>query len=81
MTKGKTQEVRTIVQILEEAVEKECESHEYYSNAAKHSGRPAVKKMFLKLAEMEKGHMAGLNKQLADTKAQIMVESAITGGS
>ncbi len=81
MAEGKTQEVRTIVQILEEAVKQEYESHEYYSNVAKHTGRPAVKKMFLKLAEMEKGHMVELNKQLADTKAQIMVESAITGGS
>ncbi|MHC4183023.1 MAG: ferritin family protein [Planctomycetota bacterium] len=81
MAKVETQEERTIVQILEEAVKKEYESYEYYLNAARHSGRPAVKKMFLKLAEMEKGHMADLNKHLADTKAQIMVESAITGGS
>ncbi len=80
MTKVKTREVRTIVQILEEAVKKEYESYEYYSNAAKHSGRPAVEKMFLKLAEMEKGHVAELNKHLAETKAQIMLESAITGG-
>jgi rubrerythrin len=81
MTKVEPREVRTLVQILEEAVKKEYESYEYYSNAAKHSGRPAVKKMFLKLAEMEKEHMADLNKHLAETKAQIMVESAITGGS
>ncbi len=81
MTKVEPREVRTLVQILEEAVKKEHESYEYYSNAAKHSGRPAVKKMFLKLAEMEKGHMTELNKHLAETKAQIMLESAITGGS
>ncbi len=81
MTKVETREVRTIVQILEEAVKKEYESYKYYSNAAKHTGRPAVKKMFLKLAEMEKEHVTELNKHLAETKAQIMVESAITGGS
>jgi rubrerythrin len=81
MAKVETREVRTIVQILEDAVKKEHESYEYYSISAKHSGRPAVKKMFLKLAEMEKGHFTELNKLLADTKAQIMVESAITGGS
>ncbi|MFQ5963355.1 MAG: ferritin family protein [Candidatus Scalinduaceae bacterium] len=77
----KTQEAQTIVQILEEAVKKEQDSSEYYSSAAKQSGKPTIKKMFLKLAEMEKGHMTELNKQLADVKAQIMVDSAITGGS
>jgi len=44
MAKAETREVRTIVQILEEAVKREYESYEYYSNAARHSGRPAVKK-------------------------------------
>lgn len=80
MVKTDTPEARTIVEILEHAIEKEHESYKYYSNAAKQSGKPAIKKMFLNLAEMEKGHITQLNKQLADLKAQTMVDSAITGG-
>lgn len=81
MTKRETPETRTLVQILEEAIAREHDSYEYYAKAARHSGKPAVKRMFLHLAEMEKGHFAELNKQLDYVKAQIIVDSAITGGS
>lgn len=81
MTKRETPEIRTLVQILEEAIAREHDSYEYYAKAARHSGKPAVKRMFLHLAEMEKGHFAELNKQLDYVKAQIIVDSAITGGS
>lgn len=81
MTKRETPETRTLVQILEEAIAREHDSYEYYAKAARHSGKPAIKRMFLHLAEMEKGHFAELNKQLDYVKAQIIVDSAITGGS
>ncbi len=81
MTIKETKEIRTLVQILEEAIKKEHESYEYYMNKAKHSGKPSIKKIFLSLAEMEKEHKAELNKQMVDVKAQIIVDSAITGGS
>ena len=81
MTKRETPETRTLVQILEEAIAKEHDSYEYYSKSARQSGKPTVKRMFLHLAEMEKGHLAELNKQLDYVKAQIIVDSAITGGS
>lgn len=80
MAKDETFEERTIVQILEYAIEKERESYEYYSNAAEQSGKPAVRKTFLDLAEMEKGHITQLEKQLVDVKAQTMIDRAITGG-
>jgi rubrerythrin len=80
LTKRETPEARTLVQILEEAIENERDSYEYYAEAARHSGKPSVKRMFLSLAEMEKGHFAELNKQLDYVKAQIIVDSAITGG-
>lgn len=81
MTKRETPETRTLVQILEEAIAREHDSYEYYAKAARHSGKPAVKRMFLHLAEMEKGHFAELNQQLDYVRAQIIVDSAITGGS
>ncbi len=81
MAKRETSEARTLVQILEEAIEKEQHSYDYYANAARQSGKPSVKRMFLRLAEMEKDHFAELNKQLDYVKAQIIVDSAITGGS
>ncbi len=81
MSAKENPEVQTIEKILEEAIEKERESYEYYMNKAKQSGKPSVKKTFLSLAEMEKGHMTELNKQLTDIKAQNIVDSAITGGS
>ena len=81
MTKRETPETRTLVQILEEAIAKEHDSYEYYAKAASQSGKPAVKRMFLHLAEMEKEHFTELNRQLDYVKAQIIVDSAITGGS
>ena len=80
MTKRESPEARTLVQILEEAIAKEHGSYEYYAEAARQSAKPSVKRMFLRLAEMEKGHFAELNKQLDYVKAQIIVDSAITGG-
>ncbi len=80
MTKRETPEARTLVQILEEAITKEHESYEYYAEAARQSGKPSVKRMFLSLADMEKGHITELNKQLDHVKAQMIVDSAITGG-
>jgi rubrerythrin len=81
LTKKETPEARTLVQILEEAIERERDSYDYYADAARQSGKPSVKRMFLHLAEMEKGHFAELNRQLDYVKAQIIVDSAITGGS
>ena len=81
MTKRETSEARTLVQILEEAIENEQNSYDYYADAARQSGKPSVKRMFLRLAEMEKDHFAELTKQLDYVKAQIIVDSAITGGS
>ena len=80
MTKREIPEARTLVQILEEAIAKEHESYEYYADAARHSGKPSVKRMFLSLADMEKGHITELNKQLDHVKAQMIVDTAITGG-
>ena len=80
MAKDETQEKQTIVQILEEAIEKEHDSNEFYANAAKQSAKPSAKRMFLRLAEMEKDHVVELSKMLADIKAQAIVDSAMTGG-
>jgi len=81
LTKRETPETSTLVQILEEAIEKEHNSYEHYAKAARQAAKPSVKKMFLRLAEMEKGHFDELSKQLDSVKAQIIVDSAITGGS
>lgn len=80
MTKRETPEARTLVQILEKAIERERDSYDYYAGAARQSGKPSVKRMFLQLAEMEKDHFAELNRQLEHVKAQMIVDSAITGG-
>ncbi|MFQ5686624.1 MAG: ferritin family protein [Candidatus Scalindua sp.] len=80
MTKRDTSEAMALVQILEESIERERNSYDYYAKAARQSGKPSVKRMFLRLAEMEKGHFAELSKQLDYVQAQIIVDSAITGG-
>ncbi|MBI5756864.1 MAG: rubrerythrin [Nitrospirae bacterium] len=68
----------TLLDIIKEAIKKEHESHDYYFRAASVAVRPAAKNMFLKLAEMEKGHAGELMRHLSDLEAQIQVDKALT---
>lgn len=79
MSDGQSNEQRSLMHIIKEAIRKEYESCEYYQKAASTAVKPACRKMFLKLAEMEKGHAAELMKHLMDLEAQLHIDRAITG--
>lgn len=72
-------ERKSLMAILKEAIRKEYESCVYYEKAAATAVKPACRRMFLKLAEMEKGHAAELKKHLEELEAQIFIDKAITG--
>ncbi len=55
----------TEVDALRLAIEKERGAHQYYSDAAKRATSEASKKMFLWLADEEKGHLQLLESQCA----------------
>ncbi|HAS17711.1 MAG: hypothetical protein A2Y48_10710 [Nitrospirae bacterium RIFCSPLOW2_12_42_9] len=78
MTDNKSNEIISLVEVLKDAINKEHVSCDYYNRAATGTVKPAVKKMFLKLAEMERGHALELAKQLSDLEAQTFIDKAIT---
>lgn len=81
MTIYKTSEALTMMEILEEAIQREKDSYDYYHHAATVAVKPSAKKMFLSLAEREKDHMSELCDHLTELKAQMEIDRAITGGA
>lgn len=77
---NQTSEPGAIMDLLIEAIKREQESHDYYYRAALQAAKPATRKMFLTLAEWEKGHIAELTNHVLELKAQIEIDRAITGG-
>lgn len=78
MTQTKISDNLSLIDILKEAIRKEHDSYDYYHKAASVAVKPASKKMFLKLAEMEKGHASELTRHLSDLEAQIHIDKALT---
>ncbi len=78
MPESETFKTMTIADILKEAIQNEHASYDYYHKAASVAVKPVAKKMFLKLAEMEKGHASELRKYLLDLEAQIQIDKALT---
>lgn len=78
MTNSKVIDALSLIEILREAIQREHDSSDYYHKAASAAFKPASKKMFLKLAEMEKGHASELTRHLSDLEAQMQVDKALT---
>lgn len=68
----------SMIEILNEAIQKEHDSCDYYHSAATIAVKPSAKKMFLKLAEMERGHANELKRHLLDIEAQLLIDKALT---
>ena len=81
MVTYKTPEALTMMEILEEAIQREKDSYDYYHRAATVAVKPAAKKMFLSLAERENDHINELCVHLMELKAQMEIDRAITGGA
>ncbi len=81
MATYRTPEVLTMIEILEEAIQREKDSYDYYHHAAAVAVKPSAKKMFLSLAEREKDHITELCAHLMELKAQMEIDRAITGGA
>ena len=78
MTHSKASDSFSLIDILKEAIKKEHDSYDFYHKAASVAVKPASKKMFLQLAEMEKGHASELTRHLSDLEAQIHIDKALT---
>ena len=70
----------TMMEVLMEALKREQESYDYYYRAALQAAKPATRKMLLRLAEWEKGHIEELTNHVMELKAQMEIDRAITGG-
>lgn len=68
----------SLIDILKEAIRREHDSYDYYHKAASVAVKPASRKMFLHLAEMEKGHASELTRHLTDLEAQSHIDKALT---
>lgn len=75
---NKINETLSLSEILKEAIQREHDSYDYYHKAASVAVRPAAKKMFLHLAELEKGHANELTRHLTDLEAQNHIDKALT---
>lgn len=73
-------EAGSIMNVLVEAIKREQESYDYYYSASLKATKPATKKLLLDLAEWEKSHIEELEHHVAELKAQMEIDRAITGG-
>lgn len=80
MSKVKTLGIRTIKEVLEEAIKKEEESAAYYQHLASEVGIEKTRRKFLNLAEREMKHATELKKMLDMLSHQVYTDIAITGG-
>ncbi|MEK7280481.1 MAG: ferritin family protein [Nitrospirota bacterium] len=80
MPKTKSTGIRTIKEVLEEAIKKEEESAVYYENLAVEVGIEKTRRKFLNLAERERKHASELKKMLDMLSHQVYTDIAITGG-
>jgi len=78
MIQEESPDIFSIIEVLKEAIQKEHESCDYYQRVASVAVKPSSKKMFLKLAEMEKGHAGELTRHLSDMEAQLQIDKALT---
>lgn len=75
---SKISDAISLIDILKEAIRREHDSYDYYHKAASVAVKPASKKMFLHLAEMEEGHASELMRHLTDLEAQRHIDKALT---
>lgn len=75
---SKISDALSLIDILKEAIRREHDSYDYYHKAASVAVKPDSKKMFLHLAEMEKGHANELMRHLTDLEAQSHIDKALT---
>lgn len=80
MTKSKSAGIRTIREVLEEAIKKEEESAAYYRHLASEVGIEKTRRKFLNLADRETKHASELKKMLDMLSHQVYTDIAITGG-
>jgi rubrerythrin len=64
-------ELREMIEVVLLAIPREIAARELYLSAAKKSKNEAAKKMFLTLAEQEKGHEKWLREILAEMKGKL----------
>lgn len=68
---------RSITEVLECAIKKEKDVHDYFCRCAEEVGDTKVKEYLLKIAQDEEDHVNRLRDHLAEVKAQIEVDQAI----
>jgi rubrerythrin len=68
---------RSVVEILQDAIDKEVDSFDYYYQCAQEVSDRELKDFLLKLAQTEEDHRQQLEEYLREAKAQMEIDEAI----
>jgi len=68
---------RELFRILEEAIQREDEAHDIYTEASKYTSDPCVRDFLLQLAAMEHEHHVLLENKLNELKAVAELQDEI----
>lgn len=68
---------KTLVDVLQDAIDKENDAEQFYSEASELAQTPEVKQFLLELAAMERQHFLMLAEKLEELKADQRVMNGI----
>ncbi len=68
----------SMVEIIENAIEREIDSCNYYKCAAECVGDDKIKELLIALSEIEEGHRKQLEGHLEELKAHMELSAAMT---
>jgi rubrerythrin len=68
---------KTLVDVLQDAIDKEADAEQFYAEASELAQTPEVKRFLLELAEMERQHFVMLSEKLEELKADRQVMDGI----
>ncbi|MBL7960725.1 hypothetical protein JNL27_10860 [bacterium] len=74
---GRVKVYRSITEVLECAIKKEKDVHDYFCRCAEEVGDQKVKDYLLKIVQDEQDHLNRLKEHLSEVQAQIEIDQAI----
>ena len=74
---GRVKVYRSITEVLECAIKKEKDVHDYFCRCAEEVGDQKVKEYLLKIVQDEQDHLNRLKEHLSEVQAQIEIDQAI----
>lgn len=68
---------KTLVDVLQDAIDKEADAEQFYAEAAELAQTPEVRQFLLELGAMERQHFVMLSEKLEELKADQTVMNGI----